>query len=337
VSAPPPVSVLLPVRDAAEHLDEAARSLEAQTFADFEVVVVDDGSEDATADILAGWCARDRRVRVTHQEPAGIVTALERARAKARGVYLARMDGDDVSEPDRLAAQHALMESEPATALCGCGVTYFPPSFVRSGSLRYERWLNACRTPDDIARNVFVECPVAHPTFFARADAVARAGGYRDAGWPEDYDLVLRLWSAGERLAKVPEPLLRWRESPSRLSRTDHRYSPGAFLACKVHHLRETLLTGGRSAVVWGAGQVGKSAARALRVAGTEVVAFVEVNPRQLGQKIHGTPVVGIDQALRIDAALHLAAVGRTGARERLRGLLAGAGLEELRDFVAIA
>jgi cellulose synthase/poly-beta-1,6-N-acetylglucosamine synthase-like glycosyltransferase len=337
VSAAPPVSVLLPVRDAAEHLDEAARSLEAQTFADFEVVVVDDGSRDATADILADWRVRDRRVRVLRQSPSGIVSALERARTEARGVYLARMDGDDVSEPGRLAAQHALMEAEPATALCGCGVTYFPISSVRSGGLRYERWMNGCRTPDDIARDVFVECPVAHPTFFMRADTVARVGGYRDAGWPEDYDLVLRLWSGGERLAKVPASLLRWRESPSRLSRTDGRYSPEAFLACKVHHLRETLLSDGRRAVVWGAGPVGKSAARALRATGTEVVAFVEVNPRQLGQRIHGTPVTGIDDALRIDGALHLAAVGRAGARERLRGLLAGAGLRELRDFVAIA
>jgi cellulose synthase/poly-beta-1,6-N-acetylglucosamine synthase-like glycosyltransferase len=337
VSAAPPVSVLLPVRDAAEHLDEAARSLEAQTFADFEVVVVDDGSRDATPEILEGWRARDRRVRVLRQSPSGIVAALERAREEARGVYLARMDGDDVSEPDRLAAQHALMESEPDTALCGCGVTYFPTSSVRSGGIRYERWMNGCRTPGDIARDVFVECPVAHPTFFMRAETVARVGGYRDAGWPEDYDLVLRLWSAGERLAKVPEPLLRWRESPSRLSRTDRRYSPEAFLACKVHHLRETLLACGRRAVVWGAGPVGKSAARALRAAGTEVVAFVEVNPRQLGQRIHGTPVVGIDAALGIDAVLHLAAVGRAGARQRLRGLLAGAGPRELRDFVAIA
>jgi len=337
VSAAPPVSVLLPVRDGAEHLDEAARSLEAQTFADFEVVVVDDGSHDATPDIVADWSARDRRVRLLRQERSGIVTALERARAVARGAYLARMDGDDVSEPDRLAAQHALMESDPVTALCGCGVTYFPRRSVRGGSARYERWMNACRTPDDIARNVFVECPVAHPTFFMRADVAARVGGYRDAAWPEDYDLVLRLWSAGERLAKVPDRLLHWRESPGRLSRNDARYGTEAFLACKAHYLRRTLLAHGRKAVVWGAGPVGKAAARALRAAGTEVAAFVEVNPRKLGQRIHGAPVVGAEAALESEGVLHLAAVGQPGARERLRGLLAGAGLEELRDFVAIA
>jgi threonine dehydrogenase-like Zn-dependent dehydrogenase len=96
-------------------------------------------------------------------------------------------------------------------------------------------------------------------------------------------------------------------------------------------------LRGGRKAVVWGAGPVGKSAARALRAAGTEVAAFVEVNPRQLGQTIHRTPVIGVEAALEMDGVLHLAAVGQPGARERLRALLAEAGAEELREFVAIA
>jgi hypothetical protein len=267
----------------------------------------------------------------------GIVAALERAREEARGAYLARMDADDVSEPRRFAAQHELMSADPTLALCGCGVAYFPRGSLRDGARRYERWINACRTPAEIARNVFVECPVAHPTFFMRADAVARVGGYRDMGWPEDYDLVLRLWSAGEQLGKAPEPLLRWRESAGRLSRTDRRYRPEAFLACKIHHLTRTLLDGRRPAVIWGAGPVGKSAARALRGAGREVAAFVELDPRKLGQTIHGAPVLGIETALRTKGVLHVAAVGQPGARDRIRTALGAAGGKELRDFVAIA
>jgi glycosyltransferase involved in cell wall biosynthesis len=322
VSAAPPISVLLPVRDCAAHVGEAIRSLETQTFGDFEVLAVDDGSRDATADILRSWRDRDQRVRVLHQEPSGIVAALELARRSARGTYLARMDADDVCEPDRFAAQHALMSSEPEVALCGCGVSYFPESVVRDGAARYQRWLNACRTPEDIDRNVFVECPLAHPTFFMRAEAVARVGGYH---------------GAGERLGKVPERLLWWREAPDRLSRSDPRYGPEAFLACKVHYLRRTLLAERRRTVIWGAGPIGKSAARALRIAGTEVVAFVELNPRKLGQSIHGAAVVDVEAALEIEGALHLAAVGQPGARDRIRGVLGGAGREELRDFVAIA
>ena len=345
----PLVSVLLPVRDDGAYLPDAIASLGAQTLEDFEVVVVDDGSIDETPDTLAAWASRDPRVRVLTQTPSGIVVALERARAAARAPYLARMDADDVSEPTRLAAQLALMDADPTLVACGTGVTYFPKEEVRDGALRYQAWINAAVTPDEIAREIFVECPIAHPSFFLRAEAVAEIGGYRDVGWPEDYDLLLRLWAAGGRLGKVPEALLRWRERPERLSRADLRYAPEAFLACKLHHLRRTLLRGREGVVIWGAGPVGKAAARALVATPARLLAFVDLDPRKIGQEIHGAPVLDTEQGLRVGLAagvregaptgrvLHLAAVGQPGARERIRATLEGGGLRELEDFVAIA
>lgn len=335
--ASPPISVLLPVRNGEEHLAEAAASLEAQTDPDFEVLAVDDGSTDSTRDILSEWAARDRRVRLVHQPASGIVAALERGRSEARGDYLARMDADDVCEPDRFASQRALLESDSALAGCGARVRYFPRHHLRDGARRYETWLNGATEREEVARELFVECPLAHPTFFLRAPAVGAVGGYRDRGWPEDYDLVLRLWRRGWGLANVPEVLVHWREGAGRLSRTHPAYAPEAFVACKVHHLRRTLLAGGRPAAVWGAGPVGKAFARALLAAGTPVAAFVEVDPRKIGQEIHGANVLDTPGGLSLGGVLHLAAVGQAGARRTLRGILSGAGLGELRDFVAVA
>jgi len=325
------------VRDGAAHLGEAAASLEAQTEGDFEVVAVDDGSADATPAILEEWAARDRRVRVVRQAPTGIVGALERARREARGAYLARMDADDVCEPRRLEAQRALLDAEPGLAGCGTRIRYFPRQGLGDGARRYEAWLNGASTPAEVAREVFVECPLAHPTFFLRAESVAAAGGYVERGWPEDYDLVLRLWAAGSRLANVPEVLLAWREGSGRLSRTHGAYAPEAFLACKVHYLRATLLPGRRGTAVWGAGPVGKAFARALLEAGVPVAAFVEVDPRKIGQEIHGAPVLDTPAGLALEGVLHLAAVGQPGVRSELRRILSGAGLTEMRDFVAVA
>lgn len=335
--ANPSVSVLLPVRDGGDHLYEAVESLVSQTFGDFEVVVVDDGSTDDTAAILAEWAARDDRVRVIQQKAAGIVVALERARAAARGRYLARMDADDVADERRLAVQFAFMEGHKRVAACGCLVEYFPAEAVRDGARRYQAWLNAVVTSDEISAGIFVECPLAHPTFFMRAQAVEAVGGYRDRGWPEDYDLILRLWSAGYPLGKVSELLLLWRERPERLSRTDPRYTPEAFLRCKVHYLRETLLQGGRDVVIWGAGPVGKTLARSLGAAGTRVAAFVELDPRKIGQVIHGAPVLNTSDGLALRGPLHLAAVGQPGARDRLIGVLREAGMVAGEDFVAVA
>lgn len=336
-SGNPAVSVLLPVRDGALHLADAIASLEAQTLEDFEVLAVDDGSTDGTVGLLEAWAARDTRVRVVRQEAAGIVAALERARGEARGRYLARMDHDDVCDPARLTEQLALMEEAPAVVACGCGVEYFPADAVRDGARRYQEWLNEATTPEEISRELFVECPLAHPTFFMRTEAVEAVGGYQDRGWPEDYDLLLRLWAAGGALAQAPTTLLRWRESADRLSRTHPRYTPEAFLSCKVHYLRETLLRERSGAVVWGAGPVGKAASRALQDAGTHVLAFVEVDPRKIGQDIHGAPVLDAEEGVAMEGVLHLAAVGQPGARDRIRGLLRDAGRTEVEDFVAIA
>ena len=325
------------MRNGGEHLCEAMASLVSQTFEDFEVIAVDDGSTDGSCAQLEKWTERDGRVRVVRQPPGGIVAALERARAEAAGRYLARMDADDIAEPERLRAQVDLLEGDPTLAGSGCGVRYFPEKTVRGGARRYETWLNGLVTPDAIAAGVFVECPLAHPTFMLRSEAVAGVGGYRDRGWPEDYDLILRLWREGARLGKVPEVLHRWREGEGRLSRTHASYTPEAFLACKLHHLTRSLLPDGREAVVWGAGPVGKTLARALQSHGRTVRAFVELDPRKIGQEIHGAPVLDTAAALDLRGPLHLAAVGQEGARSRITALLEGAGMTVLDDFAAIA
>ncbi len=331
------MSVLLPVRDGGDHLYEAMESLVSQSFEDFEVVAVDDGSTDGTTELLEEWCGRDDRIRSIRQPAEGIVSALERGRAEARGRYLARMDADDIAEPGRFQAQFALMERHLDMAGCGCLVEYFPEEAVRDGARRYSSWINGVVARDEIEAGMFVECPLAHPTFFMRAAAVESVGGYVDRAWPEDYDLVLRLWAAGHALGKVRDVLLRWREGPERLSRIDDRYTAAAFLECKVHYLRATLLKESRGAVIWGAGPVGKAMARALQSHGTEVAAFVELDPRKIGQEIHGAPVLDTASGLAIEGPLHLAAVGQAGARERLATLLRGAGKVVLRDFVAVA
>jgi len=321
------VSVVVPVRDGEAFLDEALRSIAEQTHEELEVVVVDDGSRDASGDIAREWASRDSRFRVVSQEPLGFVAASQRACAEARGDYVAAMGADDVARPRRLELQLAALRSEGLDA-CGGGVSYFPDA--TDGLLRYERWLNSLTTVEAATRDLFVECPVGHPTLVARAGAIS----YRAVDWPEDYDLVLRLWAGGGRFRNVDEVVLDWRDHPARLARTDERYSLAAFARCKVHHLRGHVLRG-RSAVVWGSGPVGKLHARALLDAGVEVAAFVDVDPRKIGKRIYGIPVVAHDAGPR-DGVVLGAVAGET-ARARLRALALEQGRREGEDFVAVA
>jgi hypothetical protein len=162
-------------------------------------------------------------------------------------------------------------------------------------------------------------------------------GGYRDCGGPEDYDLWLRGHAAGWRFAKRPESLLQWRDGPGRLTRVDPRYAPARFQALKLEALRRGPLSGGRGVVLWGAGRIGKAWSRSLAGAGLRVTAFVEVDPDRIGRRVHGAPVVAVAGAAGFPGALHLAAVGQRGARERIRAAARALGLEEGRDLLAVA
>ncbi|MCB9489757.1 MAG: glycosyltransferase [Deltaproteobacteria bacterium] len=330
----PRVSVLLPVRDEEPTLAEALDSQLAQREADFEIVAVDDGSADASPSILDAFADRDRRVRVVRQEASGIVAALQNAVTHASGDILARMDADDSCPPDRLAKQLALLRSDPSLGLVGTQVGPMPGERWGGGWRHYAKWQNALTTPDAIAREIWAECPIAHPSWMMTRAAYDASGGYRERGWPEDYDLLLSMHRAGVRFAKVDEVLLRWRDRPDRLSRTDDRYSPDAFARCKAHHLARGPLAGVREVGVWGAGRTTRKRAEHLVVEGIEIAAYVDVDPKKIGHLVHGRPVLAPADIPRPAPWPMLAYVGSRGAREQIRAVCRELGFVEGTDIL---
>ena len=329
----PKCSILIPARNAAGTVDEALASVAAQTLTDWEAILVDDGSTDETPELLAHWSRRDPRFRVVRNDtPLGIVASLNRAATVATAPLLARMDADDISLPHRLERQVERMAIGDIAA-AGCWTRYFPEELVAGGARRYAAWLNSLVTPEEHGRDIFVECPLAHPTLLLRADAFHAVGGYRSHGWAEDYDLLLRLWEAGHGMAKVPEVLLHWREGAGRTSRTHPDYTLDALVRCRAHFLRRTHLRD-LPALIFATGPVGKSLARALLAEGAELAAFVDVDPRKIGQTVHGVRVLSLPEALALRGQVFgLTAVGQPGAREELRTALRAAGWEEGFDF----
>ncbi|MEX2281448.1 MAG: glycosyltransferase [Gemmatimonadota bacterium] len=332
----PHISVLLPCYNAAAFLPECIASISMQTFSDFEVIAVDDGSTDHTRDVLHDWANRDERVLVLTPGRFGLVRALQLASTTARAPLLARMDADDVAHPSRFQRQLDWFEQHPGLAACGTRVRYFPQEHVRDGARLYQHWLNSLTTPDQLVRDLFVECPIAHPTLMIKRAAFAAVGGYQQTSWPEDYDLILRLWADGFVLANLPEVLLDWRERADRTSRTDPQYSQPAFQRCKAHYLAKTTLRS-RPVIVWGAGPVGKSIARALMQEGTSLHAFIDIDPRKIGQRTYGIPVRSPDSLADRTSEYVLAAVGSAAAREQIRHALMEMGLKEVEDFCAVA
>ncbi len=331
----PAVSVLLPVRDGLPFLEQCVASLRRQTLRELEVVAVDDGSRDGSADLLDAWASQDPRVRVVHQPPGGLILALNAALAAASAPLVARMDADDVCHPRRLELQVRLMEMRPEVGVSSCLVRHFPRHLVQEGFRLYERWLNALVEPDQIARERFVECPVAHPSVVVRRQLLEAAGGYRDVGWPEDYDLWLRLLEAGVSFAKVERPLLFWRDHGQRLSRCGGRYHPKEFLRCKASFLVSGPLAGRRRLLIWGAGRTGRYLARHLEAGTARLQAFVDIDPRKVGRIVRSVPVVAPDSlpGLLLPDTVVVAAVPSRGARDLIRPRLEALGLREGVDF----
>ena len=316
-------SILLPVRDAAPWLAEALESCLAQSHTDFECIVVDDASTDASSDIAADYARRDPRIRVVRAPGDGLAIALEFGRAECRGEFIARMDADDVMLSRRLELQLAELRRDPRLAVVDARVEFFDENPVQEGMRLYGAWVNRILEHEDFARSILRECPVVHPAATLRASALAELGGYRQGAFPEDFDLWLRLFAAGWRFRKLPEVLLRQRDHAQRATRVGHRYARAAFRERAVAWVLDEHLEGGERVVLWGAGRGGRPWLKALRAGGVDVVAVVDIDPKRIGRSVHGVPCVEPGRLESIEAERCYVAVGARDAAPKIARALA--------------
>lgn len=322
------------MRDAQATLAESLDSIRAQSFGDFRCLVVDDGSNDDSPRIAEEIAARDPRFEVHRLPRAGLVAALNAGIARARAPFLMRADADDVNDPERFAIQMRALDARPDVTVIASRVRFFGVAPISPELRAYESWLNEALEPDAIERDLFVESPIPHPAAAMRTGAVRAVGGYRDGQFPEDYDLWLRGWRAGWRFARVPETLVQVRDHASRLTRTDARYLPRAFLACKAEHLVAARGLAGREVIVWGAGRDGVRAARELKRRGVGIRIFVDIAASKIGRSVVGAPICA-PEALDAHPVIPIVvAVGVKGARAQIRAYLAARGYREPADFV---
>lgn len=331
----PEISVVLPVRNGVATISTAISSIRAQTLADWELLVVDDGSADDTVAVVESWTQRDPRIRLLRRPAQGLVAALETGCAAARAPFLARMDADDESLPERLALQAAFLDAHPDIGLVGCLVEFGGRRAASGGYALHVDWLNSLVTPEAIALNRFVESPLAHPSVMFRRELRERHGGYREGPFPEDYELWLRWIEAGVRMAKVPRTLLVWNDPPHRLSRTDARYDPEAFYRLKAGYLAHALesIRRARSVWVWGAGRPTRRRAEHLVGHGIRISGYIDIDPKKAGRVLAGRTVVLPESMPGPDTAVVLGYVGKRGARELIRNQLEFRGYQEGTDF----
>jgi len=333
--SPPLVSVLLPVRNAASTVVRAIQSVQAQTWCDWELVAVPNGSTDATMALLEDLTQADQRIQIINMPGADLVAALNGGLQRCGGEYIARMDADDEMHPVRLSRQISALHDHPELGLVGCRVSFGGDESAQAGYAEHVRWLNQQVSPEQLWRSRFVESPFAHPSVMWRRGVSAAHGGYRSGDFPEDYELWLRWWEAGVVMGKVDEDLMTWHDSPNRLSRVDARYAVEAFFRIKAPYIASELERSRRGRQVWiaGAGRPTRRRAAELEKHGITITGYLDVDPRKIGQRIGGLPVVGWCDLPPPSEAVVLSYVGNRGAREKVRTAMEDQGRREGSDY----
>jgi glycosyltransferase involved in cell wall biosynthesis len=214
----PRVTVLMPVFNAESTVHAAVRGILDQTFQDLELLVVDDGSTDGTAGILARF--DDARVLVVRQDNRGVSAALDAGMQRARGAYIARQDADDVSDPRRLERQVAALDSDAGLGLIGCNYR------IVDETGRELAVTDVFCHPEDVKAALVVSNQFGHGTVMFRRDLAERVGGYRalaghERSFVEDLDLWQRI-SRISRVANLSAALYTWRRDPGGVTLSNH-------------------------------------------------------------------------------------------------------------------
>jgi glycosyltransferase involved in cell wall biosynthesis len=211
----PLISVVMPVYNCRPFVNQAIESVLNQTLPYFEFIIVDDGSTDGTREVVEQWAARDRRIRLISRPNTGIVGALNDGLAAAGAPLIARMDGDDISLPDRFEKQVRYLNDHPECVLLGTHVL-----LVDHDGDPIRPWGREVTHEEIDHAHLDYQWPVFHPSVMMRASAVRHVGGYRrECEWLEDLDLFLRLAEVG-RLANLPERLVHYRKHPDSVCHT---------------------------------------------------------------------------------------------------------------------
>ncbi|WP_320169122.1 glycosyltransferase family 2 protein [Maridesulfovibrio sp.] len=336
----PMVSVTMPCYNCEESVAAAVESILDQSFEDLELVAVDDGSTDATADVLMKYAAEDRRVKPVLLEHQGVVGAANAAIAASSGRYVARMDADDFSMPDRIADQVRMLDDNPEVGLTACRVGFGGDREQCAGYAHYVDWINSLVEPDEIYLNRFVEFPFANPSIMMRRELLCEHGMFREGDFPEDYELVLRWLEAGVRMRKVDEELLVWNDPPDRLSRNHPKYDVDAFYRIKSSFLFRWLKHnfGACPKVgIIGSGRTSRKRYEILEEMGTETAFYVDVDPRKVGHVIHGCRVLHRDELPSAGSVFLLSYVASRGARDEISEFLEERGYSMGRDYLLVS
>lgn len=286
----PDVSVILPFYNADTTLSRAIESIASQSMRSFECILINNNSTDNSVEIAQNITVNDKRFILIHEENQGVMFASNTGSKRARGKFVARMDADDWSYPNRLKLQADFLDVNPDYGAVSGMVKHVSHSENTKGFARYVDWVNSVQTYNEILNSQFIESPIVNPSAMWRKEVAEEHGMYRSGDFPEDYEMWLRWLSEGVKIEKLNDTILDWYDSDTRITRTQSIYSDSAFYRIKTKYLAGWLKKNNPyhpRIAVWGASRISRRRARLLKQYGIEIECYIDIKrSRQLDEEV---------------------------------------------------
>ena len=328
----PKVSICIPFKDTAHFLPECLDSILNQTYQNWEILAVNDHSNDSSFEILSSYSKKDTRIKVFNNIGAGIIPALRTAYALGTGMFITRMDSDDIMQPHRLGVMvESLLASGKGHVAVG-QVRYFSDRGISNGYERYEAWLNQLTASGTNYSEIYKECVIPSPCWMTYRDDFEGCGAFQPNRYPEDYDLTFRFYEKGLQIIPCNEMLHLWRDYDSRTSRTHEHYAQNYFLDIKLHYFLKLDFDSSRPLAIWGAGFKGKTIAKKLKKQKVNFMWLCD-NPNKIGKKIYGKELLHFEALKEFDNPQSIVTVANEEAQKEIRAYFKKLNQQPMRDY----
>ena len=322
----------MPVKNTAQFLEQCLDSILNQTYSNWELLAVDDGSRDSSLSILKSYSEKDSRVKVFTNKGKGIIEALRLAYSKSSGELITRMDSDDIMTEDKLEVLSANLINKGKGNIAVGLVRYFSDNSLGEGFKKYESWLNDLITKGSCFDEIYKECVIPSPCWMVYRDDFEKCEALRPNRYPEDYDLTFRFYINGLKLIACNKVLHHWRDYATRTSRTDDNYADNTFIAIKADYFISQEYDKTKHLVVWGAGGKGKALAQILIKQNIDF-SWICDNPKKIGKHIYDKKMLAFSELEKIENTQSIVTVANPKAQEQIKKYFDKLNQQAMKDY----
>ena len=323
----------MPVHNALPWLNECLDSILAQTEQNWELLVVDDFSNDNSFSTLQVYAKKDNRIKVFSNQQKGIIPALQLAFHHSSGQLITRMDADDRMAPNKLnLLKEALLNNGKGHLITGF-VQYISDEGLGDGYARYEKWLNSLTATANNYQDIYRECVIPSPCWMTFRDDLIACGAFTPDTYPEDYDLCFRFYKKQLKVVGVKNVIHFWRDHQARTSRNSETYADQSYFDLKLPYFIELDRDKEKELVIWGTGKKGKWLAQKL-IQQKIPFHWVTNNSKKQGVDIYGKVVGSYELLASIGPAQIIIAVAAPDDQKEIKTYLSQLNRnEELQAF----